>query len=295
MSYYKNNTIALEYKDIKIRWIFQFEHDYQLASDHTLSWVMRDRNCRLIDPDLATFNIGIYPGDGEFVKYMESLPGQSFLLNGESWQQGTPPWSHSKLGTFGTKVDAVGPNWLSPTLIFWSPSHSVKKTQKCSVVESGMYQWRNEFVGALMDQVQEVVGFGNYFNNSIPSAHGKNNQKFTAIKDYAFSIAVENKIMPDYMTEKFNDIILNEAVPIYHGATNLSDYCLPDAVILPDKVGLVDWEHWEEEYARRRPAILRQKEILRTRFNIFSYFIAIAANQELLKNKRPITLDTDLD
>jgi len=44
-------------------------------------------------------------------------------------------------------------------------------------------------------------------------------------------------------------------------------------------------------YYYQRAGVLRQKEIIRTRFNVFRYFDIITGNMSLLAEKRPITLN----
>ena len=45
--------------------------------------------------------------------------------------------------------------------------------------------------------------------------------------EYQFSIACENTIQKNYISEKFWDVILTDAVPIYLGCSNISEL-IPD-------------------------------------------------------------------
>jgi hypothetical protein len=54
-------------------------------------------------------------------------------------------------------------------------------------------------------------------------------------------------------------------------------------------VGNIDWTAWKTEYERRRPAVLAQKELLRTRLNLFAYFHKLTDDLSLLDRPRPIT------
>jgi glycosyltransferase involved in cell wall biosynthesis len=48
--------------------------------------------------------------------------------------------------------------------------------------------------------------------------------KIEALKDYRFSIAIENGVCKNYFTEKILDCFLTGTIPIYHGCPNISDY-----------------------------------------------------------------------
>ena len=117
------------------------------------------------------------------------------------------------------------------------------------------------------------------------------NDKFMALEDYGFSIGIERVQANDYITEKLTDSIMCEAVPIYRGAPNVFDYCLPEAVISLDTISEIDWSDWRKLYESKRPYVLRQKELLRTRFNVFSYFDILTRDLSLLDHIRPITID----
>ena len=93
----------------------------------------------------------------------------------------------------------------------------------------------------------------------------------------------------DYITEKFTDAILCDAVPIYDGAGNIDVYSYPEAYIRTSDVGNIDWNNWQAEYDRRLPAVQAQKELIRTRLNVFSYFHLLTEDLSLLDKIRPMT------
>ena len=55
--------------------------------------------------------------------------------------------------------------------------------------------------------------------------------KSDGIKDYMFSIEVENSFLPGYFTEKILDCFATGTVPIYCGAPNIADYFDPDGIL----------------------------------------------------------------
>lgn len=58
--------------------------------------------------------------------------------------------------------------------------------------------------------------------------------KITGLKDYMFSIVVENSIENDYFTEKLLDCFLTGTIPIYCGTKNVSQYFNKEGIIFFD-------------------------------------------------------------
>ena len=58
--------------------------------------------------------------------------------------------------------------------------------------------------------------------------------KYEILKNYKYSICIENSSLPDYFTEKINECYLAECMPIYYGCTNIYDYYDMDTMILID-------------------------------------------------------------
>lgn len=55
--------------------------------------------------------------------------------------------------------------------------------------------------------------------------------KLEGLKDYFYSVAMENAQMPHYFTEKIIDCFLSGTIPIYYGCTNIGDYFNPKGII----------------------------------------------------------------
>lgn len=65
--------------------------------------------------------------------------------------------------------------------------------------------------------------------------------KIEGLRDYAFSIAIENGQHKNYFTEKILDCFLTGTVPIYNGCTNLDKYFDMDGVItFHNELDLID-------------------------------------------------------
>ena len=55
--------------------------------------------------------------------------------------------------------------------------------------------------------------------------------KIEGLKEYKFSIVMENNIEPDYFTEKLIDCFLTGTVPIYLGPKQVENYFDPNGII----------------------------------------------------------------
>jgi glycosyltransferase involved in cell wall biosynthesis len=60
------------------------------------------------------------------------------------------------------------------------------------------------------------------------------NGKLTGLKDYKYSVAIENGIYKNYFTEKILDCFLTGTIPIYRGCTNISDFFNQKGIITFD-------------------------------------------------------------
>lgn len=87
---------------------------------------------------------------------------------------------------------------------------------------------RVEFANSLMSKSFLIKRFGRGTSNPVEN-------KDEALKDFAYSIAIENSQQANYFTEKFYDCLLSWTVPIYRGATNIGNFFPPESFIyLPD-------------------------------------------------------------
>jgi len=77
--------------------------------------------------------------------------------------------------------------------------------------------------------------YGNIFNGSTigtqPNVHYHHKPKTEALKDYCFSVSIENCKYDSYFTEKLTDCFANGVVPIYYGTNNISKYFDTDGII----------------------------------------------------------------
>jgi hypothetical protein len=81
----------------------------------------------------------------------------------------------------------------------------------------------NKMIGHFKDKI-DVYGRG--FNTF--------DCKYEILKNYKYSICIENSNLPDYFTEKINECYLAECMPIYFGCTNIGDYYDIDSMVSID-------------------------------------------------------------
>jgi hypothetical protein len=87
---------------------------------------------------------------------------------------------------------------------------------------------RDALCRALMQRLR-VDSFGKSANNrTLPVPDGGHATKLATIATYKFTLAFENSIARDYVTEKFYDPLMAGSVPVYLGAPNIADFAPGD-------------------------------------------------------------------
>ena len=86
---------------------------------------------------------------------------------------------------------------------------------------------RVEYLQELMHHL-DVHSYGQVLNNRRLNADAGLPTKLDTIARYPFTLAFENAIAPDYVTEKFFDPLLAGSVPVYLGAPNIEAFAPGD-------------------------------------------------------------------
>jgi hypothetical protein len=95
---------------------------------------------------------------------------------------------------------------------------------------------RIEFLLQLMPYI-DVHSYGRVFRNRhVANDHGRAT-KLEILKAYKFTLAFENAIGKDYVTEKFFDPLIAGSVPVYLGAPNVGDFAPGDHCF----INAADW------------------------------------------------------
>lgn len=82
---------------------------------------------------------------------------------------------------------------------------------------------RDEYVAELMRHIA-VDSYGASLNNRSWDDDLGRSTKNATLARYPFTLALENSVAEDYVTEKFYDPLLMGSVPIYLGAPNVADF-----------------------------------------------------------------------
>lgn len=87
---------------------------------------------------------------------------------------------------------------------------------------------RDPYLSELMQHLP-FDSYGRFLNNRKLSGpdHGTDS-KLEVLRRYRFTLAFENSMEPDYVTEKFFQPLMMGSVPVYRGAPNVVDFA-PDA------------------------------------------------------------------
>lgn len=279
-----------------IRWIIGTQHDRLFTEQVLLPWALPEA-VKLDAGHRADFTVGVYLCSPSDVERVLDGPGIGFLVAGEP-EARYPTGTNSYVFVQDERIGDDDHVRYAPMLCIWSPPvDSPPKTKGCSVIESKKRPERFARVCELSAVIGAVEGFGDAFGRPLPGYHCTAPtptvfSKHLGLQGFAFNIAIERAAKSDYVTEKFNDPILCEAIPIYGGCPNILDYALEDSFVPLEDVDRVDWRNWRAEYGARRSAVVAQKELVRRYFNILGYFTHLTARLDLLDRKRPITLAT---
>ena len=106
------------------------------------------------------------------------------------------------------------------------------KSKKASLISTDKWAHRNDIVAAIANAVGDQVDyFGIGMQNIVgPSLYKgqlnfpKDKCKMPGLKDYHYSIAIENSKQVNYFSEKIIDCYLGWTFPIYWGCPNIDDF-----------------------------------------------------------------------
>jgi hypothetical protein len=104
-----------------------------------------------------------------------------------------------------------------------------EKTKLLSFIASNKMQtighrFRHSIMGVFEQNKIEVANFGRGYNTI--------DYKLEALKDFAFSLVIENSKIDYYFTEKLIDSFITGTVPIYWGCPSIGDFFNLDGMII---------------------------------------------------------------
>lgn len=97
------------------------------------------------------------------------------------------------------------------------------------------HKLRHRFADIIKEKNIDVDLYGSGSPNKI-------DYKITGLKDYRFSIVIENSVSDDYFTEKLIDCFLTGTIPIYFGTKNVTNYFDENGIIFLPKITEYDFD-----------------------------------------------------
>jgi len=148
-----------------------------------------------------------------------------------------------------------------------------KKSKVLSVISSD-----KAFTQGHMKRLAFVRALSDYFGPRI-DVFGRGireiEDKWDAIADYKYHIALENSSYPDYWTEKLADVYLGGSFPFYYGCPNLENY-FPEGSFarididnVPEAIGIIEKCIAGQQYERSIEKIKEARDLVLNKYNLF--------------------------
>ena len=150
----------------------------------------------------------------------------------------------------------------------------------CAFISSSFHQsGRLTYLKTLLNYL-DIHSYGKVLRNKILEKDTGHQTKMDTMADYKFTIAFENAIEKDYVTEKFFDPLIAGSVPIYLGAPNIGDFAPGDKCFIDAS----DWDS-PESLARYIQSVSKDQELYESYFDWRSkpfkpYFIKLLEEQK---------------
>jgi hypothetical protein len=224
----KKHTILLYSKP----WRMNHElHNHPIAEGFELT---TDRSC-MDKADAVVFHMPTQPREDKVLNKSRKRNGQLWIF----WSMECEvhrPWQYEPeildlfdiMATY--RMDSDVPflyfDYKYPELFRKAPA---PKSQFINAFISSSYN-QSKRIACLEELMKHlnVHSYGNILNNrSIMDDNGTATKR-EHIASYKFSIAFENAIARDYVTEKFFDPLIAGSVPVYLGAPNIEDFSPAD-------------------------------------------------------------------
>jgi hypothetical protein len=182
---------------------------------------------------------------------------------------------------------------------YWCKLDPPPKKKLISVIASGKnmcegHRLRLEFARKLQDHFKDQIDWYGSGVREIPD-------KWDAIADYKYHVAIENSVVPHYWSEKFADPLLGWAMPVYYGCPLIGSYFPADshiAIDINDPAGAIrsiEQAVAENRYENSLPALREARERLLNRYNFFPAIIEICRSIDRGGKPRPVTLKHRFD
>lgn len=179
------------------------------------------------------------------------------------WEEGDEFWNYNNL----IKLDVEKTKGICSFV-------SNRGINEESFPHNCLYKERTNLISNIYNKLPfiDFYGWGNYEN--LKPHVGK---KWQSLKDYKFSLTIENSSERYYISEKFYDCILSNTIPIYYGCKNIKEFWPENGYIHLDNI--TDYKYIinkltyinnniEELYNQMLPQLLIMKQRYFDEFNL---------------------------
>ncbi len=168
---------------------------------------------------------------------------------------------------------------------------SIPKTKLLSVVTSSKimtegHRKRFEFAKRLKTHFGDKIDLFGRGLNEIED-------KWDALADYRYHVAIENSEVNHYWTEKLADAFLAGCYPIYHGCPNIADYFSPDSFSPVDihdplkAIAVIEACIEQNKYESSQSRIWESREKVLDRYNLFALIADYIEKDRQSTGERP--------
>lgn len=177
---------------------------------------------------------------------------------------------------------------ISTTMEQYLANNSFNKTKKCSIIlaahgaiagapkhPDSIYFNRENLLVKIFKSDLDIDVYGRGWNINDPRYKGYAEYKEDALRDYEFSIGIENSREDYYISEKITDCFMNNCVPIYDGCKLVHEFYNPKSfekidvdseTVIEDIRAIISGSN--EKYKEH---ILEAKKKYFTDYNIYTY------------------------
>lgn len=166
----------------------------------------------------------------------------------------------------------------------WKKLNHINKSKTISCISSDKlttsgHKKRFKFIKELRSTDLPIDYFGRGYNELADKHQG--------LRDYKYSIAIENGSFKNYFTEKIMDCFLNWTIPIYYGCPNIENFFPKDSFILIDiedfkkSKNIIENIIKNDNYEKRLKALEMARNLVLEKYNLYSL---IKDNELYIKN-----------
>ena len=219
----------LEYLKTRVEsnWGKASDYGIKLVTDDSFDYQVIINNISNIESTDASKNIGVVMEPSWSSNYNKNLQNYCFLtLTSDKSSSGKGVVHCPNFMFYEDSQDT------SVSLDKFKYNFNFNKPKKLSIIVSNWncsdkshnYYWREKLVKDILDTDFDIDIFGKNWDISDSRYKGWIKDKIEGLKDYEYSIAIENSCEDYYVSEKLFDCFLNNTVPIYYGCKNVADF-----------------------------------------------------------------------